>query len=390
LTHDPVPSVLTEDHEAFRSLVRRYVDERVNPRVDEWEAAGEMPLHDVFAEMAALGFLGLVYDPAWGGQGADHLFTLVLAEEFGRCDHGSLPMALGVQVDMATPSLHRFGSDQLRTDWLAPALRGEMVAAVAGTEPDAGSDVAGIRTRARRDGDDWVISGSKMYITNGLQADWLCLLARTSDPVDDAGYSGMSQILVPTDVEGFRVDRKLDKLGMRASDTGLLTFDEVRVPVSHTIGHEGMGFQQQMAQFVIERMWAAYSTATACERALERTRDWVREREAFGKPLARHQYVAYSLAELAAEVDLLRTYNHQVAAAHTAGIDVTRQATIAKLKAGRLHREVADACLQFHGGIGYMEETWTARFLRDARLTGIGGGADEVMLRVLSMIDGIA
>lgn len=388
MTHDPVPSVLTEDHEAFRSLVRRYVDERVNPRVDEWEAAGEMPLHDVFAEMAELGFLGLVYDPKWGGQGADHLFTLVLAEEFGRCDHGSLPMALGVQVDMATPSLHRFGSDQLRTDWLAPALRGEMVAAVAVTEPDAGSDVAGIRTRARRDGDDWVISGSKMYITNGLQADWLCLLARTSDPVDDAGYSGMSQIVVPTDVEGFRVDRKLDKLGMRASDTGLLTFDEVRVPVSHTIGNEGMGFQQQMAQFVIERMWAAYSTATACERALERTREWVREREAFGKPLARHQYVAYRLAELAAEVDLLRSYNHQVAAAHTAGIDVTRQATIAKLKAGRLHREVADACLQFHGGIGYMEETWTARFLRDARLTGIGGGADEVMLRVLSTIDG--
>jgi citronellyl-CoA dehydrogenase len=387
---DPVPSVLGEEHQQFREVVRRYVTERVNPRVDEWEAAEEMPLHDVFAEMAELGFLGLTYEPKWGGQGADHLFTLVLAEEFGRCDHGSLPMALGVQVDMATPSLHEFGSDELRETWLAPAMRGEMVAAVAVTEPDAGSDVAGIRTRARRDGDDWVISGSKMYITNGLKADWLCLLARTSEPSDAGGYTGMSQIVVPTDVEGFRVDRKLDKLGMRASDTGLLTLDEVRVPVSHTIGGEGMGFQQQMAQFVIERMWAAYSTATACERAIERTIQWVREREAFGKPLARHQYVAYRLAELAAEVDLLRSYNHQVAAAHTAGQDVVRQATIAKLKAGRLHREVADVCLQFHGGIGYMEETWTSRFLRDGRLTGIGGGADEVMLRVLSMVDGIA
>lgn len=390
MSHDPVPSVLSDEHQQFREVVRRYVTERVNPHVDEWEEAGEMPLHDLFGDMADLGFLGLTYDPKWGGQGADHLFTLVLAEEFGRCDHGSLPMALGVQVDMATPSLHDYGSDELRETWLAPALRGEMVAAVAVTEPDAGSDVAGIRTRARRDGDHWVISGSKMYITNGLKADWLCLLARTSEPSDAGGYTGMSQIVVPTDLEGFRVDRKLDKLGMRASDTGLLTFDEVRVPVGHTIGREGMGFQQQMGQFVIERMWAAYSTATACELAIERTITWVREREAFGKPLARHQYVAYRLAELAAEVDLLRSYNHQVAAAHTAGQDVVRQATIAKLKAGRLHREVADACLQFHGGIGYMEETWTSRFLRDGRLTSIGGGADEVMLRVLTMVDGIA
>lgn len=381
-----MPSIFTDEHAAFREVVRRYVTERVNPSIDDWEAAGEMPLHELFVEMAELGFLGLTYDERWGGQGVDHLFTLVLAEEFGRCDHGSLPMALGVHTDMATPSLHQFGSDELRETYLASAMRGEMVSAIAVTEPEAGSDVAGIRTRAERDGDHWVISGSKMYITNGLQADWLCLLARTSD---EGGYAGMSQIVVPTDLPGFSVARKLDKLGMRASDTGLLMLDGVRVPVANTIGEVGRGFQQQMAQFVIERMWAAYSTATACERAISRTVDYLKQRTTFGQPVIAHQHVAYRLAELAAEVDLLRNYNHQVAAAHVAGEDVVRMATIAKLKAGRLHREVADACLQFHGGVGYMEETWTARFLRDARLTGIGGGADEVMLRVLALMDGM-
>lgn len=375
----------TEEHEQFRATVRRFVEQEVNPHVDAWEAEGMMPLHDLFGAMAELGFLGLAYDPADGGQGADHLFTVVLAEEFGRCDHGSLPMALGVQTDMATPSLARHGSDELKATYLAPALRGEMVASIAVTEPDAGSDVANISTRARRDGDDWVISGAKMYITNALQADWMCVLARTSD---EGGYAGMSQIVVPTDAGGFEISRKLDKLGMRASDTGLITFDEVRVPVSNTIGEIGRGFQQQMAQFVVERMWAVYSTATACERALERTRDYGRERRIFGRQLIANQYIQYTLAELAAETDLLRTYNHVTATRYEAGEEVTREATVAKFKAGRLHRQVADWVLQFHGGIGYMEETWTARFLRDSRLTGIGGGSDETMLRVLSLIDG--
>ena len=207
----------TEEHRMFRQVVRRFVEEEINPRVDGWEEAGEMPLHQVFSQMADLGFLGLEYDPAYGGQGADHRFTVVLAEEFGRADHGSIGMALGVQVDMATPSLGEHGSEELKRRYLAPALRGEMVASIAVTEPDAGSDVAAIKTRAVRDGDRWIINGSKMYITNGLQADWLCLLARTSE---EGGYAGMSQILLPTDLPGFEVSRKLDKLGMRASDTG--------------------------------------------------------------------------------------------------------------------------------------------------------------------------
>jgi citronellyl-CoA dehydrogenase len=376
---------LTSEHDTFRDTVRRFVRERVNPHVDEWERNGMMPLHEIFKEMADLGMLGLEYDPAFGGQAADHLFTLILAEEVGRCDSGSFGLALGVQVAMATPSLHDYGSDELKTAYLTPALHGELVAAVAVTEPDAGSDVAGIRTHARRDGDDWVINGSKMYITNGIQADWVCALVRTSD---EGSYRGLSQIIIPTDRPGFAVAKKLDKLGMRASDTGLLSFDDVRVPVANTIGEIGRGFQQQMVQFVIERTWGVYSAYAACSEALKRTKSYALQRKAFGRPIASQQYLQYTYAELAAEVDLLGRYNYAVADAFVTGEDITRMATIAKLKAGRLVRQVGDWCLQVHGGIGFIEETWTARFFRDNRLTSIGGGTDEVMLRVLSRLDG--
>ena len=375
----------TPEHLAFRRMVREYVEQEINPHVDTWEDEEWMPLHQVFKQMGDLGLLGIEYDPEYGGQGADHLFTVILAEELGRANHGSIGMAVGVQADMATPSLHKFGSHELKERYLAPAIAGDMVCAIAVTEPDAGSDVAGIKTKATRDGDDWVINGSKMYITNSLQADWLCVLARTSD---EPGYAGMSQIVVPGDAAGFEVSRKLDKLGMRASDTGLLSFTDVRVGVENTIGLEGMGFQQQMAQFVVERMWAAYSSASAFELALRRTRDYLKERVAFGKPLLKNQYIQYRLAELAAEVDMLKHYNYATAEAYMRGEDPTRFATIAKLKAGRLGREVADWCLQFHGGIGYMEETWTTRFLRDNRVASIGAGSDETMLQVLARMDG--
>ncbi len=377
--------LVSDEERAFRAVVRQYVEQEINPRIPEWEVAGMMPLHDVFADLAGLGLLGLEYDPDDGGQGADHVYTLILAEEFGRCDHGSLPMALGVQVDMATPSLARYGTPEQKRAYLKPAMEGRMVASIAVSEPDHGSDVAGIRTRAVRDGDQWVINGAKMWITNSVQADWLCLLARTSD---EGGYAGMSQIIVPTDAPGFSVSKKLDKLGMRASDTALLAFDDCRVPVANTIGEVGRGFQQQMTQFVVERMWGAYCVVGACDRALERTAQYLRERHAFGEPLLAKQYIQFKLAELAAEVDLLRSYNRSIAELYQAGENTTRQATIAKLTAGRLVRRVADECLQFHGGIGYVEETWTARFLRDNRLTSIGGGADEVMLQVLARMDG--
>ena len=375
----------TTEHDAFRAMVRRFIDERINPHADEWERDGMMPLHQIFKEMADLGMLGLEYDPAYSGQGADHSFTMVLAEETGRCSIASFGLAVGVQIAMATPSLNEHGSDELKAAYLAPALRGETVAAIGVTEPDAGSDVAAIRTRARRDGDDWVINGSKMYITNGIQADWICVLARTSD---EGGHRGMSQIIVPTNTPGFSVAKKLDKFGMRSSDTGLLSFDDVRVPVANTIGEIGRGFQQQMAQFIHERTWGVYPIYMACAHALERTKNYALQRKVFGAPLAANQYLQYTYAELAAEVDLLQRYCHALADAHIAGENTTRMATIAKLKAGRLVRQVGDWCMQVHGGIGYIEDTWTTRFVRDQRIVSIGGGADEVMLRVLSSIDG--
>ncbi len=377
----------SEEHDQLRAVVRQVVEREINPHADEWEAAGTFPAHELFPKLGALGLLGLEYDPVYGGGGADHTFTLVLGEELGRADVAGVPMAIAVQASMATPALARFGSDELKQRYLAPAIRGEMVCAVAVTEPGAGSDVAGIRTRAVRDGDEWVVDGRKLYITNGTQADWLCLLVRTSP--DETGYHGMSLLVFPTSTPGFSVSRKLDKLGNRSSDTAELLFEECRVPVDHTIGEIGRGFQQQMAQFQDERLIGAYMAVAGMDRALRRTVDYLQVRETFGKPLMANQHVQFRLAELFADVDVLREYCRTAAQAYADGQDVTKFATVAKLKAGRLSREVADVCLQFHGGIGYMEESWTARYLRDARLMSIGGGSDEVMLRVIALLEGM-
>ena len=378
--------MFTEEHIAFRKMVRQFVDKEIQPNVDKWEADGGFPAHELFPKLGALGLLGLEYDSAYGGQDADHLYTVILREELGRIDAGGVPMSIGVQTDMATPSLHRFGSEELKQTYLAPAIAGTAVCSIAVTEADAGSDVARLRTRAVRDGDDWVINGSKLYITNGTQADWICLLARTSD---EPGAKGFSQIVVPTDLPGFAVSRKLDKLGMRSSDTAELTFTDLRVPVTNTIGEIGRGFQQQMTQFQNERMSAAYDRVGGLQQALDRTRDYLKQRTAFGTALIDNQHVAFRLAELYARLDMLRHYNYACAEAYMRGEDTSRYATVAKLEIGRLSREVAATCLQYHGGIGYMEETWTARFLRDMALTSIGGGADEVMLQVLTKLDGL-
>jgi citronellyl-CoA dehydrogenase len=374
------------EHDLFRQTVRDFLRREVNPHVDEWENAHGFPAHELFPKLAGIGLLGLEYDQADGGQGADHWYTVILGEELGRIPCGGVPMAVAVHTDMATPSLARFGSPELKARYLAPALRGEMVSAVAVTEPDAGSDVAAIKTYAVRDGDEWIINGSKLYITNGVQADWLCLLVRTND---EGGYRGMSQIIFPTSAPGFSASRPLRKLGNHASDTAELSFVDARVPVANTVGTIGRGFQQQMQQFQNERLIASYMAVGQCASAIERTVEYVRQRRAFGKPLVEHQWVQYHLAELSAEVDLLRQYNYAAAEAYVAGQDATRFATVAKLTAGRLVRKVADTCLQFHGGIGYMDETWTTRFFRDSRLLSIGGGVDEVMLSVLARLDGI-
>ena len=377
----------TQDHDDFRRVVQEVVEKEINPYVDDWERQGTFPAHELFPKLGEVGIFGVEYDPEYGGLGLDHSFTLVMAEALGSVACAGLPMAIMVQAAMATPALAKHGSHQLKQTYLAPVIRGEMVCSVAVSEPDAGSDVAGIRTRAIRDGDEWVINGSKLYITNGTQADWICLLARTEE--GSTGFAGMSLIIVPTDTPGFSVSRKLDKLGNLSSDTAELSFDDVRVPLANTVGEPGRGFQMQMEQFQIERLVGSYSATASAEIALRRTIEYLQVRQAFGKPLLANQALKYRLAELLAEVDMLREYNHAAAARIVAGQDATRMATISKLKAGRLAREVADTCLQYHGGMGYMEETWTSRYFRDARLLSIGGGADEVMLRILTVLEGM-
>jgi len=380
----------TKEHQEFRASVRRFVETEINPYADAWEADGIFPAHELFPKVGELGLFGLEMDPEFGGQGADHTFTVVLGEELGKADCAGVPLGIAVQATMSTPSLAKYGSDELKAKYLAPALRGEMVTSVAVSEPDAGSDVAGIRTKAVRDGDDWVISGRKMWITNGTQADWLCLLARTVEPGEEpsTGYRGMSQIIVPTDSPGFSVGRRIEKMGNRSSDTAELILDEVRVPVANTIGRVGKGFQQQMSQFQDERLMGAYMATAGARRALERTAAYLKVREAFGEPLMNNQYLRFTLAELAAELDMLKHYNYSAAERYAAGQDVTQMATIAKFKTGKLAREVADIAVQYHCGMGYAEEMWPSRYMRDARLISIGGGADEVMLRVIAMLEG--
>jgi citronellyl-CoA dehydrogenase len=379
----------TEEHEMFRKSVRAFVEKEIRPYVDEWEEAEIAPLHELFKKMGDLGFLGLNYPQEYGGAEADIWFTVVMVEELSRCGATAVPMAIFVQTDMATPALARHGSHELKKKYLEPAIRGEMVCAIAVTEPDAGSDVASIRTRAERDGDHYVINGSKLYITNGTQADWLCLLARTS-PGD--GYQGMSLIVVPTDLPGFTVSRKLKKLGNHSSDTAFLTFEDVRVPAENRIGEEGMGFYYQMAQFQVERLVGSLGAVAGADNAIRDTILYCQQRKAFGKPLIAHQWIQFKLGELLTEIEATRQLCYYCASMIESGADqmeITRIASMCKLKAGRLARDVADTCIQFYGGMGYMEETPISRYFRDSRLTSIGGGADEIMLGIIARLEGM-
>lgn len=377
---------LTPEHDALRATIRRWVDDKVNPNVDAWEAEGIFPAHEVFKSAGDLGLLGIDKPVAYGGLGLDYSFAAVFAEELSRIRCGGIPMAIGVQTDMATPALARYGSDELRRNYLAPAIAGDMVACLGVSETGSGSDVASIRTTARADGDDYVINGGKMWTTNGTQADFCCLLANTSD---GAAHRNKSLIILPMDAKGVQVARKLDKVGMRCSDTAELYFDNVRVPRRNLIGAEGRGFIYQMEQFQIERLWAGFSTVGSLQRAIDSTIDYTRQRKAFGKSLLDNQYIQYKLAEYQAELDLLNAACWQAAQVISAGGDATRLATVCKLKAGRLAREIADGCLQFWGGMGYTEEVDISRIWRDGRLTSIGGGADEVMLQILTKMMGI-
>jgi len=379
-------SYFSAEHEAFRQTVRRFVETEINPHVEAWEEARLWPARDVLKKMGNLGLLGLTYPEAYGGGGVDYWYSVVLLEELGRADCAAVPMGIAVHTDMATPALAEFGSDDLKRRFLAPAIAGDMVAAIGVSEPDAGSDVAAIRTRAVVDGSDYVINGSKMWITNGTQADFVTLLARTSG---ERGFRGMSLIVVPTDTPGFHVSRKLEKLGNHASDTAILTFEDMRVPQANRIGEEGFGFMLQMGQFQRERLAGCLMSTAGMEKIIRMTIAYCRERQAFGRPLIDNQVIHFRLCELLTEVEALRQLNYHCVRLLVAGEDVTKEVSMAKLKAGRLAREVADSCLQFHGGMGYVEEYPMARYFRDARLLSIGGGADEIMLGIIAKYENI-
>ncbi|MGP0094347.1 MAG: acyl-CoA dehydrogenase family protein [Xanthobacteraceae bacterium] len=375
----------TPEHEELRRSLRKFIAAEVNPHVDEWEEAGIFPAHELFKKLGNLGFLGLTKPVEYGGQGLDYSFALVMAEELGNITCGGVPMAIGVQTDMATPALARFGSDEVRREFLTPSITGDYVACLGVSEVGAGSDVASIKTHARKYGDDYVINGGKMWTTNGTQADWMCLLANTSDgPV----HRNKTLICLPMKTKGVEIARKLDKLGMRSSDTAQIFFDNVRIPQRNRIGEENKGFGYQMLQFQEERLWAAACGLKSLERLIEQTIDHTRARQAFGKSILDNQVVHFKLAELATEIELLRSLVYRACELYVDGEDVTRLASMAKLKAGRLRREVSDSCLQYWGGMGFMNETPVSRAFRDGRLTSIGGGADEIMLTIICKLMG--
>jgi citronellyl-CoA dehydrogenase len=374
-------------HKLLRDALRRLIDQEINPHVDAWEEAQIFPAREVFKKLGDAGFLGLTKPERYGGLGLDYTFSVMMAEELGHIRCGGVPMAIGVQTDMCTPALARFGSAELCEEYLRPSIAGELVGCIGVSEVEAGSDVAGIKTSARRDGDDWVIDGGKMWTTNGIQADWMCLLANTSD---GQRHRNKSLIVVPLDRPGVVRARKLHKLGMWSSDTAQIFFDQVRVPVRYTIGEEGEGFRYQMLQFQEERMWGAASTLLSMESLIRDTIEYTRSRQAFGRSILDNQVVHFRLAELATEIEALRSLIYRAAEEYVGGADVTRLASMAKLKAGRLAREVADVCLQYWGGQGYMWESAPARAFRDSRLSSIGGGADEVMLSILAKLEGTA
>ncbi|MDM0018470.1 acyl-CoA dehydrogenase family protein [Variovorax saccharolyticus] len=377
--------IYTPEHREMMDSIRRFISAEIDPFVDEWEAAEIFPAHELFRKMGKLGFLGITKPEAYGGLGLDFSYGVAAAEAMGYARAQGVAMGVGVQSNMATPALAAFGSDALKREFLAPAIAGEMVASIGVSEQGAGSDVASLKTRARRDGDDYVISGSKMWITNGTQADWICLLCNTSE--GGSAHKNKSLIVVPLKEDGKRARgievQKIKKFGMWSSDTAQIFFDEVRVPVRHRIGEEGMGFIYQMKQFQEERLDGAARRLSAIA-WIQETADYLRQRQAFGRPLLDNQFIQYKLAELKTELEALRALVYVATKTYIEGGDVVELASMAKLKAGRLSREIADWCMQFQGGMGYTWDNPVSRAYRDYRLGSIGGGADEVMLMVIA------
>ncbi|MEX0666325.1 MAG: acyl-CoA dehydrogenase family protein [Acidimicrobiia bacterium] len=373
--------IFTAEHDELRASVRRFVEKELAPNVDEWEAAGFFP-DEVFRRAGELGFLGLHYPEEWGGAGGDLAAEIVFVEELAKAGCGAIAMALGVQTDMATPAIAEFGSDELKERYLRPAIAGTKIAAIAITEPDAGSDVAAITTRAERDGDVWRVNGTKMFITNGLRADFLTCVVQTEP---GAGHRGISVLIIDTDLPGVTVSRKLEKLGMRSSDTAEISLDAVAVPHANLLGGEpGQGFAQLMWQLQYERMSGAAASLGTADRVLADTIEYAQQRHAFGRPLAGHQVVAHNLADAATELEAARSLVYGVAWRLMHDDYPVMEISMAKKYAAQMLNRLVDTCLQIHGGAGYLDEVPVSRAFRDARLQRIGAGTDEIMNEVIA------
>jgi acyl-CoA dehydrogenase len=376
-------AIFNEQHEMFRQAVRAFVQKEVEAHIEQWEQGGEIP-KSIWPRMGALGFLGVEYDDKYGGAGADFLTTAVLCEELARSRCASLAMAVGVHTDMASPHLYWTGSEALKEKYLPGICRGERLCAIAVTEPGGGSDVAAIRTRAHRDGDHYVLNGAKMFITNGVLADLYFVAARIQGGDDTRRHRGISMFLVERETPGFVVSRKLDKMGMRASDTAELSFQDMRVPAANLLGQEGKGFYEVMRIFQRERLVAGLHAVAGCDRALEDTIAYVRQRQAFGGPLSDKQVVRHKLADLATLIEAGRWLTYAACLKFAAGEEAVREISMVKLFTAEMAQRVAYDCVQLHGGYGYMREYPIERFFRDIRLMTIGGGTSEIMKEIIA------
>ena len=374
----PIPP-FTEEHEALRESLRSFIEKEIRPHAPEWEAAEEFP-RALFTRMGELGFLGLKYPEEYGGQGGTYLHDAVFAEEMARCGSGGVAAGIGAQVAIATPPIWKFGSEAQKQRWLVPAIKGEKVAALAITEPGAGSDVAGLRTFARRDGHEYVVNGGKTFITNGVRADLYVTAVKTTQ---EGGHHGLSFLVLEKGMPGFEVSRKLEKLGWHASDTGELSFSDVRVPEENLLGEENKGFYLIMANFQWERISMALGAVGGMQATFERTLQYALERQAFGRQIGRFQAIRHKLAAMATKIEAARDLTYQGLRLFITGQDALKEVSMAKLYACRAAVEVADEAVQIHGGYGYMREYDVERALRDARLGPIGGGTDEIMKEII-------
>ncbi|CAM2069526.1 Acyl-CoA dehydrogenase family protein [Sulfidibacter corallicola] len=374
----------TIEHEVFRDGVRKFMEEEVAPNADQWERDRMVP-REIWRRMGELGYLGIHHEEAWGGSEADFFYSVVFLEELQRSNMGGFSAAVSVQEYMATAHLAKAGSDGLKKAWLEPAIAGGKIGAIAISEPDVGSDVANLRTRAVRDGDHYVINGAKMFITNGFYADFAVVACRTN-PDPEAGAAGISLILVDTTTPGFRA-RKLDKIGWHCSDTAEMSFEDVRVPVTNLIGLENQGFYYIMESFQLERLVAAVASVGGAQLCLDRTIDYIQNRKAFNRPVARFQTIRHEIAELATELEATRQLVYHTAWLYDQGEMAVRECSMAKLKATEVANHVIDRCLQCFGGYGYMEEYPIARAYRDARVGTIAGGTSAIMREIIAKIE---